>query len=260
MTPPRPPPEGRPPMPLDATPAPAAEPGPRGLILDFAGVLTADPRDAQHAWCRSEGLAPGAWRAALVEHPEGRRLYAALETGKLAQAEWNTATAALLGPHVDPVNLMGRAWAEVAPARRMIALARAPACRRPPPRPALEQLRPRPVQPVRARRRLGSLRRARRLRAGRPGQARSGDLSARPGQARAPAGAVRLRRRPGGQPRARGGDGIATLHVTDEAAAVAELARHLALADLTPPPRPPKDQAPPAAAAPSPASGRDTPA
>lgn len=32
-------------MPLEATPAPAAEPGPCGLILDFAGVLTADPRE-----------------------------------------------------------------------------------------------------------------------------------------------------------------------------------------------------------------------
>ncbi|MFH9726922.1 HAD-IA family hydrolase [Streptomyces sp. NPDC017254] len=97
----------------------------RGLILDFAGVLTASPIDVHRAWCVSEGLAPGAWRSTLNEHPEGRPLYAALEVGEIGQAEWNEGTAALLGGHGDPVNLMGRAWAGVPPARRMVALARA---------------------------------------------------------------------------------------------------------------------------------------
>ncbi|MEV5604425.1 HAD-IA family hydrolase [Streptomyces sp. NPDC052299] len=97
----------------------------RGLILDFAGVLTASPIAVHRAWCVSEGLEPGAWRATLNDHPEGRRLYAALEIGEIGQAEWNEGTAALLGEHVDPVNLMGRAWVDVPPARRMIALARA---------------------------------------------------------------------------------------------------------------------------------------
>ncbi|MFD7069761.1 HAD-IA family hydrolase [Streptomyces sp. NPDC059913] len=96
-----------------------------GLILDFAGVLTADPIDVHRAWCVSEGLVPGAWRSTLNDHPEGRRPYAALEIGEIGQAEWNEGTAALLGAHVDPVNLMGRAWAGVPVARRMVALARA---------------------------------------------------------------------------------------------------------------------------------------
>ncbi|MFF4448190.1 HAD-IA family hydrolase [Streptomyces sp. NPDC001502] len=97
----------------------------KGLILDFAGVLTADPRPVHRAWCEQEGLAPEAWRATLNDHPEGRRLYAALEAGTIGQAEWNTGTAALLGAHVDPVDLMGRAWTGVPAATRMIALARA---------------------------------------------------------------------------------------------------------------------------------------
>lgn len=96
-----------------------------GLILDFAGVLTADPRSVHRVWCESEGLPPEAWRATLNDHPEGRRLYAALEVGEIDQAEWNRRTAALLGAHVAPDNLMGRAWAAVPPARRMAALARA---------------------------------------------------------------------------------------------------------------------------------------
>ncbi|MFF3084106.1 HAD-IA family hydrolase [Streptomyces nojiriensis] len=96
-----------------------------GLILDFAGVLTDNPLAAHRAWCLSEGLAPEAWRSTLNDHPEGRRLYAALEVGEIGQAEWNEGTAALLGAHVDPVNLMGRAWAGVPAARRMAAVARA---------------------------------------------------------------------------------------------------------------------------------------
>ncbi|QCW78629.1 HAD family hydrolase [Streptomyces sp. S6] len=96
-----------------------------GLILDFAGVLTASPVDVHRAWCVSEGLAPGAWRSTLNDHPEGRRLYTALEIGEIGQAEWNQSTAPLLGEHIDPVNLMGRAWAKVPVASRMVALARA---------------------------------------------------------------------------------------------------------------------------------------
>ncbi|MFD4320798.1 HAD-IA family hydrolase [Streptomyces sp. NPDC058548] len=99
--------------------------GQLGLILDFAGVLTASPVEVHRTWCVSEGLEPGAWRATLNDHPEGRRLYAALEIGEIGQAEWNAGTAALLGEHVDHVNLMGRAWADVPAARRMIAVARA---------------------------------------------------------------------------------------------------------------------------------------
>ncbi|MFD4634768.1 HAD-IA family hydrolase [Streptomyces sp. NPDC058284] len=109
------------PQPTDTVPRPT----PRGLILDFAGVLTGDPRPVHRAWCESEGLLAEAWRATLNDHPEGRRLYTALEIGQIGQAEWNEGTAALLGTHVAPENLMGRAWEKVPPARRMAALARA---------------------------------------------------------------------------------------------------------------------------------------
>ncbi|MEU0145915.1 HAD-IA family hydrolase [Streptomyces sp. NPDC006288] len=110
-------------MPMPAgTPEPTA---PRGLILDFAGVLTADPRPTHRLWAEAEGLHAEAWRATLNDTAEGRRLYAALEIGQLGQVEWNAQTAALLGTNVDPVNLMGRAWAKVPAAPRMAALARA---------------------------------------------------------------------------------------------------------------------------------------
>ncbi|WP_198539353.1 HAD-IA family hydrolase [Streptomyces graminilatus] len=107
-------------------PAGTDEPGVlRGLILDFAGVLTADPRPTHRLWAESEGLHAEAWRAALNDSADGRRLYAALEIGQLGQDEWNVQTAALLGTHIDPANLMGRAWSKVPAAQRMAALARA---------------------------------------------------------------------------------------------------------------------------------------
>ncbi|MFC1415803.1 HAD-IA family hydrolase [Streptacidiphilus cavernicola] len=93
------------------------------LILDFAGVLTEGIHESQVAWCRAEGLDDDAWRRTLNDHPQGRQLYTELEIGRMDQVQWNEATAPLLG--VAPDNLMGRAWAEVRPARAMIELAKA---------------------------------------------------------------------------------------------------------------------------------------
>jgi putative hydrolase of the HAD superfamily len=95
----------------------------RALILDFAGVLTEGIHESQQAWCAKEGLDGDAWRRTLNEHPEGRRLYAELEIGRMSQVDWNAATAPLLG--VRPENLMGQAWAQVRPATGMVDLARA---------------------------------------------------------------------------------------------------------------------------------------
>ncbi|MEU8785390.1 HAD family phosphatase [Streptomyces sp. NPDC048637] len=96
----------------------------RGLILDFAGVLTDGIREAHDAWCAAEGLPPRAWERALEQHPEGRRFYRALEIGEMTQDEWNRRTARLLGL-ADHHDLMGRAWRAVRPAIDMRNLARA---------------------------------------------------------------------------------------------------------------------------------------
>ncbi|MFD8598300.1 HAD-IA family hydrolase [Kitasatospora sp. NPDC059646] len=103
--------------------APGAPPY-RGLILDFVGVLTRDVRESLRSWCEREGLDADAWRRTLTEDPVARALYADLEVGVIGQAEWNRRTAPLLGLP-DHVNLMGRAWAAVRPAARMVGLARA---------------------------------------------------------------------------------------------------------------------------------------
>ncbi|MEU7457882.1 HAD family hydrolase [Streptosporangium roseum] len=93
----------------------------RGLILDFAGVMTIPLRAPIRDWCVSQGLPVDAWAYALGGHPVGRSLYMELELGRMTQAEWNAATAMLLG--VEPDNLMGRAHAEVCAEPSMVALA-----------------------------------------------------------------------------------------------------------------------------------------
>ncbi|GAA1942228.1 HAD-IA family hydrolase [Kitasatospora viridis] len=97
----------------------------RGLILDFVGVLTAGVLETHRRWCVSQGLRPEAWRQTLNDNPTGRALYADLEVGRISQAEWNERTAPLMGPNIDPVNLMGQAWGDVSPAHDVIAVARA---------------------------------------------------------------------------------------------------------------------------------------
>jgi putative hydrolase of the HAD superfamily len=96
----------------------------RGLILDFAGVLTVGVHQAHEAWCVAHGLAPDTWRSTLNTHPEARKYYAALEVGEMGQGEFNQRIADLLGLD-DGEDLMGRVWSGVQPATGMIALAKA---------------------------------------------------------------------------------------------------------------------------------------
>ncbi|MFJ1707169.1 HAD-IA family hydrolase [Kitasatospora sp. NPDC088346] len=92
----------------------------RGLILDFAGVMTTPIGQSSRAWCASEGLPADAWRRTLEDDPAGRALYVELELGRMPQAEWNRETAALLG--VAAENLMGRAHGGVRAVAAMVEL------------------------------------------------------------------------------------------------------------------------------------------
>ncbi|MFF4343050.1 HAD-IA family hydrolase [Kitasatospora sp. NPDC001540] len=92
----------------------------RGLILDFAGVVTTPIGESARAWCASEGLPDDAWRRMLEDDPAGRALYVELELGRMEQAEWNARTAALMGVAGD--NLMGRAHSGVRAVAEMVEL------------------------------------------------------------------------------------------------------------------------------------------
>ncbi|MEV7595779.1 HAD-IA family hydrolase [Kitasatospora sp. NPDC089797] len=95
----------------------------RGLILDFAGVMSTPIGQSSRAWCAREGLPVDAWRSTLEDDPVGRALYVELELGRMSQQEWNRGTAAILG--VDPENLMGRVHSEVRAVPSMVALVHA---------------------------------------------------------------------------------------------------------------------------------------
>jgi putative hydrolase of the HAD superfamily len=99
---------------------PVADPY-RGLILDFGGVLTTQMHLNSKAFEQSEGLEPGAYVAALEEHPDGIAVYAALEVGGATQEDWNRVVGGILG--VDPTDLMRRALANLHPEPLIVAAA-----------------------------------------------------------------------------------------------------------------------------------------
>jgi putative hydrolase of the HAD superfamily len=93
----------------------------RGLLLDFGGVLTTQMRLNSKAFERSEGLEPGAYVAALEEHPDGIAVYAALEVGHATQEDWNRVIGGILG--IDSTDLMRRALANLRPEPVIVAAA-----------------------------------------------------------------------------------------------------------------------------------------
>lgn len=94
------------------------DPRPRGLLVDFGGVLTTNIWSSFRAFCRAEGLDPEAVKAEFRRDGEGLRLLRALEKGELADAEFERRFGALLG--VEPGDLIGRLFAGLRPEELMI--------------------------------------------------------------------------------------------------------------------------------------------
>ena len=89
-----------------------------GLLVDFGGVLTSNVFDSFAEFCCDEGLPPDTVRDRFMEDREARDLLGALETGRLSDAEFEVAFAALLG--VEPAQgLIGRLFARMRPDERM---------------------------------------------------------------------------------------------------------------------------------------------
>ena len=89
-----------------------------GLLIDFGGVLTTNVFDSFAEFCRDEGLPPDTVRDRFMQDREARDLLGALETGRLSDAEFEVAFAALLG--VEPAQgLIGRLFARMRPDERM---------------------------------------------------------------------------------------------------------------------------------------------
>jgi putative hydrolase of the HAD superfamily len=92
--------------------------GYRGLLIDWGGVLTTDVFASFSAFCEHEGLAPDAISRAFREDAECRELMLGLETGAVAQEQFEPQVAALLG--VQPSGLLDRMFAGAQPDDAMI--------------------------------------------------------------------------------------------------------------------------------------------
>ncbi len=93
------------------------------LLVDFGGVLTTSVFESMRAFCIAEGLEPDAIPHLLVEDDVALADLHALESGALAETEWERRFAALLG--VRPERLLERIFARLEPDEEMRAAVRA---------------------------------------------------------------------------------------------------------------------------------------
>jgi epoxide hydrolase-like predicted phosphatase len=92
---------------------------PRGLLLDFGGVLTTSIWESFDAFCRDEGLPGGTVRRAFRDDPEAVADLRLLETGEISDSEF----AARFGPRLgieETDGLIGRMFSGLAPEHEVI--------------------------------------------------------------------------------------------------------------------------------------------
>jgi putative hydrolase of the HAD superfamily len=92
----------------------------RALLIDFGGVLTTDVFAAFRRFCVASGLEPDAFVGLLRRDPAAARLLVEVETGALAEAEFERRFAPLLGPDVEPAGLIGNLSASLEPDPAML--------------------------------------------------------------------------------------------------------------------------------------------
>jgi FMN phosphatase YigB (HAD superfamily) len=81
---------------------------PKGLLIDWGGVLTSDVFASFDAWCEREGRAAGTVAAVFREEP-GRGLLFDLECGRMSIPEFETALAVVL--ETEPTGLADELFA-----------------------------------------------------------------------------------------------------------------------------------------------------
>ena len=93
------------------------------LVVDFGGVLTSSIWSAFASFCEREGLAPETVRELFRGDREALSLLRGLETGRLADAEFESRFGELLG--IDSSEgLIGRMFADLAPDEAMVGAVR----------------------------------------------------------------------------------------------------------------------------------------
>ncbi|MBV9799691.1 MAG: HAD family phosphatase [Solirubrobacterales bacterium] len=91
----------------------------RGLLVDWGGVLTTSPFASFRSFCELEGLEPDTIGRRFREDRGCRRLLIGLETGELAEQQFEPQFAALLG--VSATGLIDRLFAGSRPEEQMLA-------------------------------------------------------------------------------------------------------------------------------------------
>ena len=91
----------------------------RALIVDFGGVLTTNIWAAFGNFCDREGLAQDAVLALFRDDPKALAVLRGLETGELADEEFEERFGALVGVE-DHAGLIGRMFADLRPEETMI--------------------------------------------------------------------------------------------------------------------------------------------
>jgi len=71
--------------------------GYRGLLVDWGGVMTSDVFESFRAFCEREGISPEAVGEKFRNDRASRELLIGLETGELAEAEFEPRFASILG-------------------------------------------------------------------------------------------------------------------------------------------------------------------
>ena len=95
----------------------------RGLLIDYGGVLTSSLFDSFRSFCEVEGLAPETVGQRFREDRTCRELLIGLETGTVAEEEFEPQLAALLG--VSAPGLIDRMFAGSKPDQPMLDAVRA---------------------------------------------------------------------------------------------------------------------------------------
>jgi putative hydrolase of the HAD superfamily len=92
---------------------------PKGLLVDFGGVLTTNVFQSFRKFCVSEGLHEDAFKDLLKTNPEVKANLRKLETDQLSAEEFGAFLGPLLGVESTD-NLMGRLFAGIGPDLEMI--------------------------------------------------------------------------------------------------------------------------------------------
>ena len=83
---------------------------PRGLLVDWGGVMTSNMFETFSSFCTREGLSPDVVAKQFRSDPESRELLIGLETGALPEEQFEVAFAAILG--VPAPGLIDRMFAD----------------------------------------------------------------------------------------------------------------------------------------------------